>query len=124
MRITSELFVSQLTRRVFADGGYASILRKGADAAGAIFIVSRSRDGVLRLYGQVAQALAAADGTRMFAAEDAADDAALASKFAREARFDPDFWVVEIEIDRPETYLDMQNARDDEVKAPGQDFFR
>lgn len=120
MRITSELYVAQLTRRVFADGGFASVLRKGAEAAGAIFIVARGRDGSIRLYGQVAQAFAAEDGTRFFAQEAAADDAALEQRFAREARFDPDFWVVEIETDRPDSYIEIKSEED----SAGQDRLR
>lgn len=122
MRITSELHVAQLTRRVFADGGFASVLRKGAEAAGAIFIVARGRDGSIRFYGQVAQTFAAEDGTRLFAPEAAADDEALRQRFEREARFDPDFWVVEIETDRPENYIDIKSEA--EGATDGQDLFR
>ena len=48
MRLKSELFVSALLRRVFNLGGYAAVLRKGAEDAGAIFIRQRSRLGQKR----------------------------------------------------------------------------
>lgn len=107
MRITSELFVAQLVRRLFADGTFASVLRKGADAAGAVFVVVRRRDGGIGLYGQAVQSLADEGGERRFMLETAGDDAALSTRFEREARFDPDFWVVEIETETPERYLDL-----------------
>ncbi|MET0943059.1 MAG: DUF1491 family protein, partial [Mesorhizobium sp.] len=43
MRVTSELWVSALTRRVFSGGGFAAILKRGAAEAGAVFILSRNR---------------------------------------------------------------------------------
>lgn len=107
MRVTSDLFVSQLLRRVFADGGFAAVERKGAEAAGAVYILSRARDGSIRLYGPAVQTMSADDGTRRFMAETVTDAEALAARFAREARFDPDFWVVEIETASPERYLEI-----------------
>ena len=58
MRITADLFVAQLIRRVFADGGFAAVERRGAEAAGAIFVVVRQRDGSVQLYAPAVQALA------------------------------------------------------------------
>ncbi|GGD93917.1 hypothetical protein GCM10011390_10790 [Aureimonas endophytica] len=109
MRITSELFVAQLTRRIFKDGGFAAILRKGAEAAGAIFVVARARDGAVTLYGPAPQSFASDEdgGERRFLAEPIADEAAIEARFAREARFDPDFWVIEIETERAGDYLPL-----------------
>ena len=38
MRLTTSLWASALVRRVFASGGFAAILRHGADSAGAVFL--------------------------------------------------------------------------------------
>lgn len=99
MRITSELFVAQLTRRVFASGGFAAVVRRGAEMAGAIFVVARARDGSLALYGPAPQIFADEGGERRFVREAARDEPSLDTRFEREARFDPDFWVIEIETD-------------------------
>ena len=107
MRITSELFVAQLARRVFADGSFAAVSRRGAAEAGAIFVVARGRSGALTLYGPAPQSLRDDTGGREFIREPAVDEAAMAARFEREARFDPDFWVVEIETDAPAGYLDV-----------------
>ncbi|MBO0905968.1 DUF1491 family protein [Jiella sonneratiae] len=109
MRITSELFVSQLSRRLFAAGGFAAVMRRGAEAAGAIFVVQRGRGGV-RLYGPAVQSLSDEEGGRRFMLEAAEDEAALDARFQREARFDPDFWVIEIETDEPEAFIDVVEA--------------
>ncbi|MEX6506997.1 DUF1491 family protein [Jiella sp. M17.18] len=107
MRITSELFVAQLLRRLFAAGDFAAVVRRGAEAAGAIFVVARGRGGAVQLFGPAVQSLSEDVGGRQFMREAASDDAALDARFAREARFDPDFWVVEIETERPEDFLDI-----------------
>lgn len=107
MRVTSDLYVSQLLRRVFADGGFAAVERRGAEAAGAIYIIARNRDGSIRLFGPAVQTMSSGDGDRSFMTEAVTDDAALTRRFEQEARFDPDFWVVEIETAAPETYLEI-----------------
>jgi hypothetical protein len=107
MRVTSDFFAAQLVRRVFGDGGFAAIERRGAEAAGAIFILVRRRDGSLDLYGPAAQTHSADDGGRRFMREALGDEAALEARFAREARFDPDFWVIEIETSTPEAYIEI-----------------
>lgn len=107
MRVTSDLFVAQLVRRVFKDGGFAAVERRGAEAAGAIFVVVRRRGGATTLLEPAAQALAGTDAERRFAAAPVSGEPALATRLEREARFDPDFWVVEIETDAPDTYLQI-----------------
>ena len=100
MRLTSEIFVSALMRRVFADGGFAAVSRKGATEAGAIFVVVRGRMGEVHLYGPAPQASydEARPDDRAFAALiEGGDDAAVAARIERELRFDPDLWLVELE---------------------------
>lgn len=107
MRLTSEIFVAALVRRVFSEGGFAAVERRGAEAAGAVFVVARDRTGGLQLFGPAPQTLALEGGGRAFLREAARDEAELAKRLEREARFDPDFWVVEIETESPETYLTL-----------------
>ncbi len=101
MRITSDLFVSSLTRRVFAQGGYAAVLRRGAHEAGAVFIVVRQRNGTATLFGPAAQTDydAAKPSERLFSqlVECNGDEGPIDQRLKREERFDPDFWLVEIE---------------------------
>ncbi|MEF2551773.1 DUF1491 family protein [Aurantimonas sp. A2-1-M11] len=107
MRITSELHVAQLVRRLFAAGDFAVVARRGADQAGAIFIVARQPSGAFQLYGPAPQSLSEESGERRFILEPAQDEEALAARLASEARFDPDFWVVEIESRNPEQFVDI-----------------
>jgi hypothetical protein len=100
MRITSELWVSALTRRVFAEGGFAAVVRRGAAEAGAIFVVTQNRLGASTLFGPAPQSAydSGRPDERQFAVLIAdSDAAAIEARIAKEARFDSDVWVVEIE---------------------------
>ncbi|WP_309084098.1 DUF1491 family protein [Chelativorans sp.] len=100
MRVTSELWVSALVRRVFSDGGFAAVRRKGAREAGAIFILHRTRIGELELYSPAPQTSydAARPGERQFVSVlVTGEEEEVEKRLARELRFDPDVWVVEVE---------------------------
>jgi hypothetical protein len=100
MRVTSELWVSALTRRVFAGGGFAAVMKRGAAEAGAIFVVTRSRMGASTLYGPAPQSVydVADPDERQFGALIADGEMAdVEARIAKEQRFDSDIWVVEIE---------------------------
>jgi hypothetical protein len=101
MRIRSDIFVSALIRRAFSAGGFAAVVQKGAEEAGAIFIRQRFRDGLESVYGPAPQTFARDDdGMRRFEARlGHAEPPAVDAVIAREARFDSDLWVVELELD-------------------------
>ena len=102
MRLKSEIFVSALLRRIFADGGFAAVERKGEEAAGAIFITQRFRDGSMSLFAPAPQTAfdeGEERGRKFEQRLGAADEAAVRDALQREIRFDPDLWVVEIETD-------------------------
>jgi hypothetical protein len=110
MRLKSHIFVSSLLRRTFARGGYAAVLRKGAEEAGAIFIRQRTRLGTETLYAPAPQSFFEEEDdtarkfeVRLQDAETEKIDGALLS----EIRFDPDCWIVEIELDDCGDLLDI-----------------
>jgi len=107
-RLTSEFFVSALTRRVFNAGGFAAVMRKGAAEAGAVFLVFRGRDGLCRLVGPAPQSgygeeagLGEGVGRRFSVVAEGLDDAALEKRIERETRFDADVWFVELDTATP-----------------------
>ncbi|RWM37074.1 DUF1491 family protein [Mesorhizobium sp.] len=100
MRVTTDLWVSALVRRVFGTGGFAAVVKRGATEAGAVFVLSRGRLGDAALYGPAPQTSydSAKPDERFFTLLDTSDDAsAFDTRLDKEKRFDPDIWVVEIE---------------------------
>ena len=100
MRVTTDLWVSALLRRVFAAGGFAAVVKRGAAEAGAVFVLARSRLGEVALFGPAPQTSydSAKPDDRFFTLLGSGDDAAmLDARLEREKKFDPDIWVVEIE---------------------------
>ncbi|WP_394690039.1 DUF1491 family protein [Hoeflea sp.] len=113
MRLKTGLFVSALVRRVFSEGGMAVIERRGAEEAGAVFIRIRHRDGTESLAAPAPQTAfdTARPDARLFEFRAArAEGHDVSEAIARESRFDPDIWVVEIETDTPEAYLDFSES--------------
>ncbi|CDN47029.1 DUF1491 family protein [Neorhizobium galegae] len=101
MRLKSEIVVSAMIRRVFGLGGFAAVEKKGAEAAGAIFIRQRFRDGRETLYAPAPQNFFGEDdGGRKFEMRaERAEPEAIREMLSRELRFDPDLWLLELEID-------------------------
>lgn len=102
MRVTSDLWVSALIRRVFSDGGFAAVRHKGAHEAGAIFVIRRTRLGELELYSPAPQTSydQARPSERQFVlVVTTTDEDDVEKRLAREMRFDPDVWVVEVEME-------------------------
>lgn len=99
MRVTADLFVSAIMRRVFSAGGFAAVVQRGATEAGAVFLVSRGRLGEVELFGPAPQTSydAARPEERSFVPLMKATDEEVAGRIDRERRFDPDLWVVEID---------------------------
>lgn len=104
MRVTSGLYVSALVRRVFAEGGFAAVARRGSESAGAVFIIVRDRMGAVALYGPAPQTgyADAKPDDRLFVRLPDADEEAVARRLERETRFDADLWLVEIEPAGPD----------------------
>lgn len=104
-RLTSEVFVSAIIRRVNGAGGFAAVVRRGSSEAGAIFIcVPGARGEGVTLYGPAPQSAFGDDdrptiGGRLFELlGEGLSQEEIDGRLEREARIDPDFWVVELEL--------------------------
>jgi hypothetical protein len=76
------------------------LVRRGDEAAGAIFICIDRLDGTVSLYGPAPSGAAGSESERRwvscFGPRPASPDQAYAY-LARQREFDPDLWIVEIE---------------------------
>lgn len=100
MRLKSEIWVKAYVRRCFGEGAPALVVRRGNSDAGAIFIKVNLLDGRVLLLGPAPSGLDADVSERLWAfvlGDDAVAEQEADSYLHRQAEFDPDFWVVEVE---------------------------
>ncbi len=100
MRIKSEIWVRAYLRRCQSEGVPVVIVRRGDEAAGAIFICVDRLDGTVSLYGPAPAGLTGSETERRWVScfESRAVSAAEADRYlARQREFDPDLWIIEIE---------------------------
>jgi hypothetical protein len=112
MRLKSSIWISAYLRRCQHEGAYALVRRRGAEEAGAIFIKINRLDGTSDLYGPAPQSAfdEAHPGERMFAASLAAQpapEADIEAYLARQLRYDPDLWVIEVDDRGGRHFLDL-----------------
>jgi hypothetical protein len=111
MRLKSALWVAAYLRRCQVEGAQGVVRRRGAEEAGAIFIRICRLDGTSDLYGPAPQSAfetgTGADRTfnASFVTQPVAD-AVVETYLAREMKFDPDVWIVEVEERTGRHFLD------------------
>ncbi len=102
-RLASRVRVDALIRRVHAAGGFAAVLARGDDEAGAIAVVTRDAG---------AEALRAAvlgpSGRYEFA--ELARGEAVPAWIEKARRRDPDLWVIELDIPQAGQFVDEMLA--------------
>jgi hypothetical protein len=112
MRLKSSIWVSAYLRRCDIEGAFAAVRRRGAEDAGAIFIKLNRLDGTGTLYGPAPQSVFETErpADRFFIAmvggATPAADAETEARLARELKFDPDVWIVEVEDRQGRHFLD------------------
>jgi hypothetical protein len=95
MRLKSEIWVKAYLRRCAGEGIPCVVVRRGDADSGVIYIKVSRLDGTAALFGPAAAGLA-----------EEATDADIEARLVREARLDPDLWVVEIEDRQGRHFLD------------------
>jgi hypothetical protein len=112
MRLKSGIWVAAYLRRVQVEGLAAVVRRRGADEAGAVFIVVNRLDGRASLYGPAPQSAfdSSQPPERLFSAmiggAEPAPEAEVEARLSREIRFDPDIWIIELEDRAGRHFLD------------------
>ena len=111
MRLRSDIWVSAYIRRCEIEGASAVLRRRGAAEAGAIFVKIDRLDGRAALYEPAPQSLAPPfDVDRLFVRAHKEEWVAadrIEARLTREAAFDPDIWIVEVEDRAGTTRLDV-----------------
>lgn len=98
MRLRTDIWVAAYIRTVEVGGGFATLRRRGAAEAGAVFVVVDRLDGRVALFapGPSGETLGERRFVRAHKAE-WVDSAEASARLEREARRDPDLWIVDVE---------------------------
>lgn len=96
-RLTAALLVGAMIRRAQALGGHGTVLAKGDETAGAIIVVLAERGRTLRF---VERGMGpSGEYAWMPCGPESDDDSAPGDDYlARRRRFDPDLWIIEIDL--------------------------
>jgi hypothetical protein len=97
-RLRSDIWVAAYMRTVEIRGGFATLRRRGAAEAGAVFVVVDRLDGRAALFapGPAEETLGERRFLRAHKAE-WVDAPEIADRLARELKRDPDLWIVDVE---------------------------
>jgi len=91
-------------RRVTAEGGFATIVRKGNDERGSLLLLVASRGSHVAALERVL----GADGSYVWqrvGPSESASSMEMADFLAKRARFDEDSWAIELDIAEPERFI-------------------
>ena len=100
MRLTSSIWFSVFNRTEMQRNAYVSILKKGAEQAGAIFVLHNHLDGTLTLYAPAPQSFMSeieGDDRHFECVLSKVTQEEVDDYLARQMKFDPDLWVIETE---------------------------
>lgn len=96
-RFRSDFWVQAYIRQRQVEGVPAVLRRRGAAEAGAIFVKVDRLDGTALLFGPAPPSLDDEGGDRRFHLVTEGTGLDIEDRMEREARFDSDLWLVEIE---------------------------
>ena len=109
-RLASSVLVGGLIRRAESLGGFAAVLAKGDATAGAVVVILLEKGGKPRVLERILQP----DGeyrwhvTSNQTIENAGEVPALV---ASRRRFDPDLWIIELNVSDAERFAAEMNSR-------------
>lgn len=106
-RIPTHLEIGGWRRTVEAAGGFATVLAKGEPDVGSVLLLTIESGGNLQLWERVPQR----DGTRVFvpmATQVFDNEGDLTDYLQRRRLQDPDLWIVELDIPKPERFVELR----------------
>ncbi len=106
-RVASSVLAGALMRKAQGEGGFAAVLAKGDPTAGAILLILTERGGNPRLLERLLQP----DGSYSWG-QPIENSAEVPAFVARRRRFDPDLWLIELDIPSVERFTAEMTAFD------------
>lgn len=96
-RLSTSVLVGALLRKAEADGGFAAVLAKGDENAGAVLILLSEKGSAKVLLERILQSSGSYAWQHSELGEDAPWEAAR-RLVERRRRYDPDLWVIELDV--------------------------
>lgn len=110
-RVAASVLVGALIRRAEGEGGFGTVLARGDATAGSILVILLEKGGNPRLFERLLQ-----PGGRYSWQESGSQRIESQSKvselIAKRKRFDPDLWVIELDVASNERFAAEMNALD------------
>ena len=103
-RLPAKLEVSGLLRKVEAEGGFATILNRGDADGGALLLIISSRGRHIACLERIL-GMSGGYEWRPTGPTESAGSEDLPAFLAKRARFDPDLWIIELDIAEPERFI-------------------
>ena len=108
-RLQSSVLASALMRRAISHGGFAAVLAKGDAGAGAILVILAERGEKVKFMERVLQ------GEGRYSWQEVGTQAVAnpgeTEKFlARRRSFDPDIWLIELDVPSAERFAAEMNT--------------
>jgi hypothetical protein len=110
-RLATSVLVGGLIRKAQGEGGFAAVLARGDAQAGSVVVILLERGGNPRILERLLQgdgryAWLPSQGQTTENIED------VPAFVARRRQFDPDLWVLELDVPRAERFAADMNALD------------
>lgn len=110
MRLTSAMWFAVFMRTEGARGAYVSVVKSGAQQAGALFIMQNHLNGTLDLYAPAPQALMDepdGDDRQFERVLESVTQQEIDTYLEKQKNFDPDLWIIETESGSGEISLSL-----------------
>jgi hypothetical protein len=110
-RLAASVLATSLMRRCESLGGFAAVINKGDPTAGSILVILTEKGGNQRLLERVLQA----DGAyswQAISSQDIEQEQEFAKLLERRRSFDPDIWLIELDVPSAERFAAEMNSLD------------
>ena len=105
VRLTPKRWVSSLVRRANLAGDIATIVKKGDETAGQVLLVARRRSGELQVFTRTMNSRGSYSWT--VALQTNQEELGKINEYLeRQTRYDPDLWIIELDTENPERFVD------------------
>jgi hypothetical protein len=110
-RVATSVLAGALLRKAEGEGGFGAVLAKGDATAGSILVILLERGAHPRLFERLLQP----DGRYSWqenGSQIIENPGQVPELIARRRRFDPDLWIIELDIPSAERFAAEMNAFD------------